>query len=1403
MNAVRVLILIASLLLPGQLLAQVGPAAATLAEQMDRTRRQLELRHRTGRPADFEALVKEEAERAFYTPRFDTAIQAGDTAALRQLLRDWPEVADPRTLGGAGGLGKVPLMIAAERGHLAMVDLLLRWRVSPDGVPPHSFPNNRPMFRNGGATGYELERSTPLHAAARAGHVTVVERLLAGGARIEARDGFGGHTALGGCVQRITGQSTYQAPAVQPGTEAYQRQVDVIQVLLRHGALVVASGLGGFNDPLALAASRGGDALLDLLLTNSLPVHSVQTNRFGPRETQLHAAVRMGRTNALAVLVARQPRPDFTRTNVAGLTALQLTAVSLADPGNTGCPQIFGFGPGASFNTAHTRQRACAELLLAAGAELDLFTAAGLNRADDVRRLIDRSAAAVASADPRGRTPLHWAMHARATNAMDVLLAARPPVNAADRGGMAALHLATGQGDAGLMARLLGLGADVRQADAAGTTPLHHAAGVASPEPLQLLLRTGALLDVRDKRGRRPLDVALAGNLATNVDLLIAAAPRDGELAQAMRVEAFFNAAGKANWLQASNWLARGVDVNVRDAHGRTAFRLAADGAQLEMLSALHRLGADVNLADTNGVTPLMSLVSRHRTALDARLIAPTGVKGWLREQTLPVWLRMPPVAQPVDALLWLLDHSSDLQRTDAQGRTALFHLPTMVGDTQVPEQVRQVAVLARYLVQRGLRANARDAEGKTALHYAFYDGDISRAYALLEAGADIEAADRAGRTCVHHAVAGVGIPREIARPNVPQQAATAKEKNIGPLLAFAIANGADVRQADARGRTPLHTLLVERPAEAVHFASLLLTNRHGPALLQRMDKSKSLPAHLAFAHLAGAASVESTRLAIRLAKPVVGSARADDQGRNLLHLAAALPHLWPSPDRAASVARPTDFPAAGLPTDLAKEWRELVEQLAANKSQVRQADSAGDTPLHIASRHQHGELVRLLLARGADAQARNRKGETPTLPPPPVMVSPAKAATLPPVAQTNFWAAITLGDLVSVEAHLRENPTLATASNRTTIPIRAAAVAGQYAVAERLRIAGATDLAAAAMLGWTNTVAAVLGHHPERATEVIEGAPLLHWAARRGQLAVAQIILGRLTLPLAPDRNGLSARYHARTNAHAALLALLEQRGDSFTLFDAIALRDAGLMARLLAQNPQLASQLNEAGETPLFAATVANDMALVKLLLAAKADPKQRSHEVPSSGVRNGVTNTFVFVGNLPLHWAAWTNAVEIGRILLDHGAEVEAATRVGASALQYAAAQDHREFAELLVSRGAQVNFQEIQPRNQFGHIDKPTVANGCTALHYAVKHGQVAMVRWLLERGADMDLLDVWGQSPRDSLTGYARGFGLAEPRTGPNVPVGSPIQMLPPVEEGASAAIRQLLRERRRQLTESL
>jgi ankyrin repeat protein len=128
------------------------------------------------------------------------------------------------------------------------------------------------------------------------------------------------------------------------------------------------------------------------------------------------------------------------------------------------------------------------EYLLAAGAPLDICTAAMLGRRADVAAALD--------ADPA-------AAHATGAHGIPVLYY---PAIAED---------------------LLARGAEVN-AGAGGNTPLHGAAMFGQPAMAAWLLAHGADPAARDYNGKTPLEVALDSNQAAVADLLRAHSPAPG-----------------------------------------------------------------------------------------------------------------------------------------------------------------------------------------------------------------------------------------------------------------------------------------------------------------------------------------------------------------------------------------------------------------------------------------------------------------------------------------------------------------------------------------------------------------------------------------------------------------------------------------------------------------------------------------------------------------------------------------------------------------------------------------------------------------------------------------------------------------------------------------------------------
>lgn len=101
---------------------------------------------------------------------------------------------------------------------------------------------------------------------------------------------------------------------------------------------------------------------------------------------------------------------------------------------------------------------------------------------------------------------------------------------------------------------------------------------------------------------------------------------------------------------------------------------------------------------------------------------------------------------------------------------------------------------------------------------------------------------------------------------------------------------------------------------------------------------------------------------------------------------------------------------------------------------------------------------------------------------------------------------------------------------------------------------------------------------------------------------------------------------------------------------------------------------------------------------------------------------------VAAVPTPWAG-----ELAAVLLDHGAAADAAADGGFRPLQVAAVTGNLAVADELVRHGA-----ALDAVTEFGF----------SALHYAVSHDDPALVRWLLDRGANRRLASAAGETPLD-------------------------------------------------------
>jgi len=219
--------------------------------------------------------------------------------------------------------------------------------------------------------------------------------------------------------------------------------------------------------------------------------------------------------------------------------------------------------------------------------------------------------------------------------------------------------------------------------------------------------------------------------------------------------------------------------------------------------------------------------------------------------------------------------------------------------------------------------------------------------------------------------------------------------------------------------------------------------------------------------------------------------------------------------------------------------------------------------------------------------------------------------------------------------------------------------------------------------------------------------------------------------------------------------------------------------------------------GRTPLYVAVTLRggldshpgprppeSLELIEALLDAGVNPNpQLAFKEPSRGGRdNRFRDDLLTTGATPLLRAAQTFDDDVVRALLAHGALVDLPTASGVTPFMAAAGIGTRQgpsvlgpgppdnvvalsltTMEILREAGADVNGRITDTASLTARIARGSAVSnrqGQTTLFFAVEVGRTEVVRYLLDRGAEVDVVDDRGRTPIDA----ARGGGRDEARS---------------------------------------
>ena len=531
------------------------------------------------------------------------------------------------------------------------------------------------------------------------------------------------------------------------------------------------------------------------------------------------------------------------------------------------------------------------------------------------------------------------------------------------------LHDAAIRGSLEEIKSLIENGEDVNVVDEFGFTPLHlvinHMPWSKGKSIGKFLIETGADVNTTGQDGVSPLQMALKHGV---ISQLMASLDNDNLEVIQMLIDA-------------------GANVNHKDECDNTPLHVACKQGYMQAFELLVKHGADLQ-AKTKSQETLLHLTQNPKIA---EVLLTKGFDIMALDEDMRTPLHHAVSNGCKDMVSFLIEKGFNVSAADKDGETPL-HLAVennrhdlidilfKNGAKVAPYDQYNILVTAvnegfldvvKTLIKHGLTANTHGQNNslRTQLHWA---RDSRMAEILLENGADVTAKDAFGVTPLIEAAM---FEREDVVHILIKHGANVGDRNNfnetslhvtndSRIAEILIQNGADVNAKDEFGNTPLHNA-----ASSGIFELAKILIEHGANVCAE-DESSETALHLT-------TNLKIANILIRNGADIMAK---DDLGSTPLHYAAGDNDLRKSKlllDNGANINEVNTF-GTPLQNAVKKGHKEILKFLIKKGADVNARRWPFDAPLYCAITENQSELLQLLIFHGAKIDEKSLDGASP-----------------------------------------------------------------------------------------------------------------------------------------------------------------------------------------------------------------------------------------------------------------------------------------------------------------------------------------------------------------------------------------------------------------------------------------